>query len=48
MGSYQDYLISSHGQNLLIVDPDPANHETFKAGEQVFLVIAPKSLHIVK
>lgn len=48
MGSYQDYLISSHGQTLLIVDSDPANHETFESGEQVFLVIAPNSLHIVK
>jgi len=48
MGSYQDYIISSHAQNLLIVDPDPANHETFEAGEQVFLVIAPNKLHIVK
>ena len=48
MGSYQDYIISAHGQNLLIVDPDPANHETFAADEQVFLVIAPNKLHIVK
>jgi len=48
MGSYQDYVISSRGHNLLIVDPDPANHETFAAGEQVFLVIAPNKLHIVR
>ena len=48
MGSYQDYVISSHGQNLLLVDADPANHQTFEAGEQVFLVIAPNKLHIVK
>ena len=48
MGSYQDYVIDSHGQTLLIVDQDPANHETFDAGEQVFLSIAPNSLHIVK
>ena len=48
MGSYQDYLIDSHGQTLLLVDQDPANHETFDSGEQVFLAIAPNSLHIVK
>ena len=48
MGSYQDYVIDSHGQTLLIIDQDPANHETFDAGEQVFLSIAPNSLHIVK
>ena len=48
MGSYQDYLIDSHGQTMLLVDQDPANHETFDSGEQVFLVIAPNSLHIVK
>jgi iron(III) transport system ATP-binding protein len=48
MGSYQDYLIASHGQTLLVVDPDPANHDTFEAGEQVFLGIAPNKLHIVK
>ena len=48
MGSYQDYVIDSHGQTLLIVDQDPANHTTFDAGEQVFLAIAPNSLHIVK
>ena len=48
MGAYQDYVISSHGQNLLLVDADPANHQTFEAGEQVFLVIAPNKLHIVK
>lgn len=47
MGSYQDYIISAHGHNLLVVDPDPANHETFEAGEQVFLVVAPNCLHIV-
>ena len=48
MGAYQDYVIDSHGQTLLIIDQDPANHETFAAGEQVFLSIAPNSLHIVK
>lgn len=48
MGSYQDYIISSYGQNLLVVDPDPANHDTFDADTQVFLVIAPNKLHIVK
>ncbi len=48
MGSYQDYVISSHGHSLLIVDSDPAHHETFEAGEKVFLVIAPNKLHIVK
>ena len=48
MGSYQDYVISAHEQSLLIVDSDPANHETFETGEQVFLVIAPNKLHIVK
>ena len=48
MGSYQDYVLSAHGQTLLIIDPDPANHETFDAGEKVFLGIAPNKLHIVK
>ena len=48
MGSYQDYLIDSHGQTMLLVDQDPANHETFAAGEQVFLAVSPNSLHIVK
>ena len=48
MGSYQDYVLSTHGQTLLIIDSDPANHETFDAGEKVFLGIAPNKLHIVK
>lgn len=48
MGSYQDYVIHSDGQVLLIVDPDPANHETFSDGEQAFLSIAPNSLHLVR
>ena len=48
MGSYQDYVLSAHGQTLLIIDSDPANHETFDAGEKVFLGIAPNKLHIVK
>ena len=48
MGSYQDYVLSAHGQTLLIIDSDPANHETFNAGEKVFLGIAPNKLHIVK
>ena len=47
MGSYQDYLISTHGQQLIVVDSDPANHQTFLADEQVFLSIAPNKLHIV-
>ena len=48
MGSYQDYVISSHGHTLLIIDQDPANHETFSAGESVCLTVAPNSLHLVK
>ncbi|NMC31258.1 MAG: ABC transporter ATP-binding protein [Veillonellaceae bacterium] len=48
MGSYQDYVLSAHDQTLLIIDSDPANHETFDAGEKVFLGIAPNKLHIVK
>lgn len=48
MGSYQDYVLSAHNQNLLIIDSDPANHETFQTGEHVFLGIAPNKLHIVK
>ena len=48
MGSYQDYVIQTQGQTLVIVDPDPANHPVFGAGEQVFLSIAPNSLHIVR
>ena len=48
MGSYQDYVLSAHNQILLIIDSDPANHETFQTGEHVFLGIAPNKLHIVK
>jgi iron(III) transport system ATP-binding protein len=48
MGSYQDYVIAAGGHNLLVIDSNPANRDTFSAGEKVFLALEPNSLHIVR
>lgn len=48
MGAYQDYKITVNGQNLIVVDYNPAQKKGFVAGESAYITLDEGSLHLVK
>lgn len=48
MGAYQDYKIKVNGQDLIVVDYNPAQKKGFSAGDSAYITLEEASLHLVK
>lgn len=48
MGAYQDYKIKVNGQDLIVVDYNPAQKKGFSAGDNAYITLEEASLHLVQ